>query len=328
MDTSAEMPQHLVFETTDCDRAGEYLSAIYGAGMRVIGRKRGYFYRYTRLATDTFAIDSSMTDELTLTMEPVPALLIGRPRTMIMRYRSGVTEHRFGPGDIFLASQAEDGGPFQASWASGGMQGASFPFQLLAQVAATAETRRPAPIRFTDLRPVSPAAGHHLIGTVDYIARSLRDHPDIAAAPLVAGATGRLLAAAVLSTFPNTALLELTIEDRHDAHSRTLRRAIAFIDDHAHEDISVSDIAAAAHVTIRALQYAFRRHRGTTPTEYLRQARLAHAHRELLATDPTTGTTVTRIAARWGFLHSGRFARYYRSAYGRSPHQTLLRDVR
>lgn len=329
MAASAPSPQHLVFETTDCDRAGEYLSGIYGAGLRMTGRKRGYSFRHARLATETFAVDSSMqTDEITYAMEPVPTLLIGRPRTMPMSYRSGGAEHRFGPGEIFLASHAVDGAPFEASWDNGAMQATSLPFPLLAQVAATAETRRPAPIRFTDLHPVSPAAGHHLINSIDYVARALRDHPGVAAEPLVAGATGQLLAAAVLSAFPNTALLELTIEDRHDAHSRTLRRAIAFIDDHAHEDIGVADIAADAHVTIRTIQYAFRRHHGTTPTEYLRRARLAHAHRELLATDPTTGTTVTQIAARWGFLHPGRFARYYRGAYGRLPRETLLHDVR
>lgn len=324
----AASPQHLMFETTDCDRAGEYLTGIYGTGLRMTGRKRGYSFRHTRLATDAFAVDSStQTDQITYTMEPVPTLLIGRPRSMIMTYRSGRAEYRFGPGDVFLASHTEDSDPFEASWDNGAMQATSLPFPLLAQVASTAETRPRAPIRFTDLIPVSPAAGGQLISTIDHVTRSLRDYPDVAAEPLVAGASGRLLTAAVLCAFPNTALLEVTTEDRHDAHSRTLRRAIAFIDDHAHEDVSVADIAAAAHVTIRALQYAFRRHHGTTPTEYLRRARLAHAHRELLAADPTAGATVTRIAARWGFLHPGRFARYYRGVYGRSPQQTLLRDA-
>ena len=33
--------------------------------------------------------------------------------------------------------------------------------------------------------------------------------------------------------------------------------------------------------------------------------------------------TVTEIAQRWGFLHTGRFAVLYRQIYGRSPHTTL-----
>ncbi len=61
---------------------------------------------------------------------------------------------------------------------------------------------------------------------------------------------------------------------------------------------------------------------------YLRQVRLHHAHQELLASDPTTGATVTEIAARWGFFHPGRFAHYYRHTYGQPPTRTLLRDFR
>jgi transcriptional regulator GlxA family with amidase domain len=131
----------------------------------------------------------------------------------------------------------------------------------------------------------------------------------------------------VLTAYPNTVLLDPTIEDRHDSHPRTLRRAIAYIDDHAREDITVTDIAAAVNVTVRALQHAFRRHRATTPMGYVRLVRLRQAHLELLAADPTSGVTVTQVAARWGFFHPGRFARYYREIYGVSPYQTLLRDA-
>ena len=50
-----------------------------------------------------------------------------------------------------------------------------------------------------------------------------------------------------------------------------LRRAIAFIHDNAHRDITLSDIARSVNVTPRSVQYTFRRHLGTTPLEYLRR---------------------------------------------------------
>jgi len=59
-----------------------------------------------------------------------------------------------------------------------------------------------------------------------------------------------------------------------------------------------------------------------TPLEYLRQVRLEHAHRELLAGDPAR-QTVTSVAYRWGFPSPGRFSAYYRRTYGVSPSQTL-----
>jgi AraC-like DNA-binding protein len=61
-----------------------------------------------------------------------------------------------------------------------------------------------------------------------------------------------------------------------------LRRAIAFIEEHADTDIGVADIARASYVTPRAIQLMFRRHRDCTPMEYLRRVRLHHAHQELL----------------------------------------------
>ncbi|MFF4186177.1 helix-turn-helix transcriptional regulator [Streptomyces sp. NPDC001691] len=114
--------------------------------------------------------------------------------------------------------------------------------------------------------------------------------------------------------------------DRRDAHPAALRRALDHIDDHADQPVTVAEIAAAAHVTVRALQYAFRRHLDTTPLAHLRRVRLSHAHQALLDADPGKGHTVTEIAARWGFYHPGRFATIYRDCYGRSPHHTLHRS--
>jgi transcriptional regulator GlxA family with amidase domain len=101
-----------------------------------------------------------------------------------------------------------------------------------------------------------------------------------------------------------------------------VRRAISFIEAHPDQDISVADIAAAACVTTRAVQLAFRRHLNTTPTGYLRRIRLDYAHRELLAADPERDT-VTAVAYRWGFPSASRFAVHYRAAYGVLPSHTL-----
>jgi AraC-like DNA-binding protein/anti-anti-sigma regulatory factor len=104
--------------------------------------------------------------------------------------------------------------------------------------------------------------------------------------------------------------------------SGTAGRAIAFIEERARDDISVADIAAAAFVTVRAVQLAFRQHLDTTPLTYLRQVRLERAHDELLSADPDR-TTVTAVAAGWHFTNASRFAAYYRAAYGVPPAHTL-----
>jgi anti-anti-sigma factor len=110
---------------------------------------------------------------------------------------------------------------------------------------------------------------------------------------------------------------------RPHALSGTVGRAVTFIEARAGDDIGVADIAAAAFVTVRAVQLAFRRYLGTTPLGYLRQVRLERAHAQLLSADPSDGTTVAAVAADWRFTNASRFTAYYRAAYGVPPAQTL-----
>lgn len=80
----------------------------------------------------------------------------------------------------------------------------------------------------------------------------------------------------------------------------------------------------AAHVSVRALQLAFRRHLDTTPMAYLRRVRMDRVRADLTAADPAS-TSVTTVTARWGFYAAGRFSADYRSAFGEYPRDTLRR---
>ncbi|WPL11226.1 helix-turn-helix domain-containing protein [Thiorhodovibrio litoralis] len=109
---------------------------------------------------------------------------------------------------------------------------------------------------------------------------------------------------------------------------RIVRRAQACMDAQASQgDVPrVSDLCAAAGVSERTLQHAFREQLGLAPGAYLRMRRLNGARAELLA--PTASTrTITEVAARWGFLHMGRFTRAYRDLFGELPSTTLARSL-
>jgi transcriptional regulator GlxA family with amidase domain len=88
-------------------------------------------------------------------------------------------------------------------------------------------------------------------------------------------------------------------------------------------EFTVSDLAAHLGVTIRALELAFRKEADTTPNAYLLRARLERAHEELCRGDVRDGTTVTDVAMKWGFAHTGRFAKRYRQAFGITPSAQL-----
>jgi AraC-like DNA-binding protein len=196
----------------------------------------------------------------------------------------------------------------------------------VARVGAGLSGLDPAAITFTSSSPVSaPLAGYW-----SRLSHHLRDEviasDALMAEPLVRATVVQQLASALLATFPNTALDALTDPFAHrdgNGEPATVRRAVDYMDAHAHQDIGLTEIAEAARIGARSLQLAFRRHRDMTPLEYLRRVRLEHAHRDLRDGDPTRGDRVEAIAARWGFAHPGRFSVVYREHYGRSPSATL-----
>ncbi|MDH6612321.1 AraC-like DNA-binding protein [Streptomyces sp. SAI-208] len=313
----------LTFDSEDLDRTEEFLSRAY-AKMRIgNGSADSSRARVHRSAIDSVSVDELDLDfDMSYAVTPLGriCLCVVHEGTIEDHVYQGVSDS-FGPGDVVSFA------PPELSYA-GRIHAARYNItmldpDLLTQVAATADGPRPEPVRLTGHRPLSPAAGDRLRATIRYVQDHVLVDAAVADQPLVASTAAQHLAAAVLATFPNTAVTDPTGTDRQDAHPAALRRALAHIDDHADRPLTVAQIAEAAHISVRALQYAFRRHLDTTPLAYLRQVRLAHAHAELAAADPESGATVTDIAARWGFYHPGRFATLYRHTYDRSPRRTL-----
>jgi AraC family ethanolamine operon transcriptional activator len=109
-------------------------------------------------------------------------------------------------------------------------------------------------------------------------------------------------------------------EDR-TRRREALRRALAHAESRV-EPIRVTQLAAAAGVSQRTLEYAFREELGMTPLQFLRRRRLTGAHRDLRSAAPGS-TTVTKVAVNWGFRELGRFAVEHRRMFGVSPSEAL-----
>jgi AraC-like DNA-binding protein len=179
-----------------------------------------------------------------------------------------------------------------------------------------------APLRFLAFQPVNATAARLWQDTVSYAMSGVLSDDTVVTPPVISHVS-QLLAAITLATFPNTASNVPTSVPGDDAdHPVLLRYAVEYMKRNVTNDIALNDIAQAVHISPRAVQYMFRRHLDTTPLQFLRRLRLNGAHQELRAAD-RTHATVTQIAAKWGFAHTGRFAVMYREVYGRSPHSTL-----
>jgi AraC-like DNA-binding protein len=308
-----------VSEMTDLDEIHDMLQSTYSR-MQIATTGDRHRLRFARVDVGPIALHRlSFRMRFTADIEPTGLIPVGRHLigSVSNRIGSDVVETR--PGDLFLGGQP--GRRQHAEVEDYDGEHARFPPELFAQVADAVPGRTAAPIRFTGYRPVSAQAAATWSKTFDYI-RDTVAGLDIEQEPLVVGTAVRMLAAVTLATFPNTAVCDPTIEDRHDAHPATLRRALAFIEANADRDITPVDVAVAARVTVRSVQLAFRRHLDTTPTAYLRHVRLRRAHDELLAGDPAV-TTVSAVAMRWGFASHSSFAASYRVTYGIPPSATL-----
>jgi AraC-like DNA-binding protein len=108
----------------------------------------------------------------------------------------------------------------------------------------------------------------------------------------------------------------------HKRNNVRVQAAVDYIHAHAHEALTVADIAEAAGISVRGLQDSFQRVLDHTPMGYVREVRLAEAHSELRASDPDTAS-VASVARRWGFVHMGRFSADYAARYGQYPRKTL-----
>jgi transcriptional regulator GlxA family with amidase domain len=89
---------------------------------------------------------------------------------------------------------------------------------------------------------------------------------------------------------------------------------------------TTAQMAEVAGDSVRRLQEGFREHLGMPPRELVRGARLDRVRDELTTDDPAA--SVTDVALRWRFGHTGRFAADYRRRFGASPSADLSRRAR
>ena len=316
------VPRHTEIVTRNVAEAQQFLTQAYGVRLRTGG---------TRDSSGQFTFRQTAAGQFTTARVQIPADLTlqadGRDEFVVSTLLSGTAVHdlasttsRYQAGDVYLS--VFPGAHFTSRVRQVHVHTVTLAASLLRAVADTALDEPEILPEFSRLKPV-PGGALQWQRATHFVEGLLRDFP--AADPagrLVLGQAGRLLAATVLAVFPSTTVTGPSGTDQRDAHPATLRRAMSYIDAHPDQDITVADIAAAAFVTPRAVQLAFRRHLDTTPMAYLHRVRLEQAHHELLTADPER-VTVTAVAYRWGFASPSRFAAEYRKAYGLLPSRTL-----
>ncbi|CUU59736.1 Transcriptional regulator GlxA family, contains an amidase domain and an AraC-type DNA-binding HTH domain [Parafrankia irregularis] len=97
----------------------------------------------------------------------------------------------------------------------------------------------------------------------------------------------------------------------------TLENVLAWIEENAHLDLTLADLATAAHTSVRTLNRRFHTETGQSPMEWVTGVRVRHAQ-ELLE---TTDHGVERIARHVGFPSASNFRAHFRRLAGVTPHE-------
>ncbi|MBC8948619.1 AraC-like DNA-binding protein [Xenorhabdus ehlersii] len=154
-----------------------------------------------------------------------------------------------------------------------------------------------------------------------YLLECTTQVPDILQHKLITNQIEQLISVTLLSTHQHN-YSETPTNRRCSIRPRHVRRVQEYLQAHAHEPITVEQLAQVAGVSLRSLYSGFKEFLNISPMQYLRDLRMAHVRTELLAGE---ATSVTGVALRWGFAHMGRFSAEYKARYGETPSKSLKR---
>jgi AraC-like DNA-binding protein len=314
--------RHFHVSTRDEAEAEEFIRQMYvGNRSRFLGAPAGARFNATVVAGGELAVGRvDSTVDYRAATDPFDDCLFLRVDRGCLRMREGGTETILLAGDVCLCplGGTTDFEQFQVSVRT---------LQVSrAQVAAAAEQAAgiaAAGLRFESPRPVSAAAARRWSAFLELATGPLLTEESRLAHPLLAAELARTAAVTALHTFPNTALTASYEPGPGWTGAGPVRRAAAFIQAHAAEPVTMEQVATAAGVSTRGLEYAFRRRFDTTPAGYLRRVRLERAHGELRDADLGADVTVATVARRWGWASPSQFTKAYKQHYGKPPGRTL-----
>ncbi|WP_170323512.1 AraC family transcriptional regulator [Cryptosporangium phraense] len=326
MDDAVTAVHRTRISTQDEAETEEFIRQMYvGTRLRFIGTPDGA--RFTATIADLTSIAAgevrSAVDYHAVT-DPFDHYLFLSIRYGRLRVTNGHDEALLQAGDNYFYPL---GAPLGVDLFDMKLRTLQLPAGRIAETAEQLAGVRPQDLRFDSTQPLSAALSRQWSALVAMAGSILL--PDDAPGPdqLLAEEITRTAAVTALHTFPNSALTVAYQPGPGWVAAAAVRRAAAFIQAHADEPITLDQIATAAGVGGRALQYAFRRHIDATPIGYLRRIRLERADQELRAADPAGPLTVAEVARRWGWASSRQFAVAYRQRFGILPSHTLRRST-
>jgi len=323
---SGDLPlrRHVLFESQDRDEARAHVARVFCPHeLRPLRGARTLAARQHLVSFGRASV-SYLTYGAPVAIDPEPLrtfYLVQVPLSGSARIRIG---HRDFASSPRLASAVNPSDPLRMQWSGDcGQLIVRFERTLVESLVANhlGHTLRHA-LNFHSELDCRSDRNRRWLQLVHYVVTQLESEPACAFGSLAAKQVEQTLLALLLDAQPHDYSEQLSQASTGCA-PRHVRKAVEFIEAHAAEPIGIEEIVRASGAGMRSLYEGFRRFRGTSPMEFLRARRLRRVRKDLLDAPP--GTTVSDVAARWGFYQFGRFAAQYRQLFGETPSTTLRR---
>lgn len=175
------------------------------------------------------------------------------------------------------------------------------------------------PLAFTPQVELANPLRQRLLAIIEHIVSQFEQDTNLAQSPMLKGQYDQLLLAGLLDGLDHNAR-QLFETAAPPAAPKIVALSEAYIEANADKPLRLTDLADLTGLGVRSIQLAFRKHRGYSPSAFLRECRLARARDMLRQAEP--GKTVLSVALACGFASQGLFARLYRKRYGETPSVT------
>lgn len=117
-----------------------------------------------------------------------------------------------------------------------------------------------------------------------------------------------------------TSATRRSLRGSQDVLPKHLKWAIAYMHAHLAQPLRMQDVAKACGISVRALEFGFKRFKSVSPAQYLRDLRM-QAIRQQLQSGSVYSVSV--VARSFGFSNPGRFAQAYKLRWGEFPSETI-----
>ncbi|WP_051261254.1 AraC family transcriptional regulator [Desulfovibrio inopinatus] len=178
-------------------------------------------------------------------------------------------------------------------------------------------------LRFTNQIDLSQPGPKRLLTLINQITTFFEQDEELIQEHLLVAQYEQLLFTAFLTCLEHNAHSSLYAA-QPSAPPKVVGLVENFIEANADKPLNLGDLADLTGMSARSIQLAFKKHRGYSPSQFLRQCRLTRA-RDMLR-NATPGTTVLSVSLACGFGSQSFFCRLYRERFGEKPSETAAKS--